>query len=817
MARRVATTYILLAAIIFAIITLLSSASAADATPPDFSQREISLIVHTAKPYGNIIDSIQSLGGTVTVQYENADAVAARIPVANVPRLLALRGVIRVQKDRIIQLPGLLEDHMAARALKLPASQILDPAATASKIGEVPESYFSYLTTITGAKDIWPETGAGANSIVAVIDTGTDAGHTCLSGRDGQGLPASRVIAGPDLSTDAGTPFEGSTLVSNASHGTFVAGLIASRCFIVLDRAIDSDAALIEIFEAHLPEDAFYTSGRLVMMPLVGIAPSSSIYAVKVFPHAGGGASLSIIEAALDHVITRKKLANSGAPGGLDIDVVNMSLGGAALYDGNTLEEQLVDAATEAGMLVVVAAGNDGPAPVSVSTPGTAFTALTAGAASDHVHSRIFWDLFFGPGQGLAMYPDEEIRPADFSGRGPLGDNRPSPDVLANGVFNLSLQPGGGTGFGSGTSFSAPVVAGGAALLSVWAKANDPAAGVEGIRRAIINGATPLSSDFSRQEQGSGFLNVAAALDRLKEGVTGETPAPFVPSAVQPNIQFQDGVFTSTFFSLAPSRGVDFIFEILPATTIVTVAVNNVTIDPNPVPAVLPNSIELYIKGAKRGGTGYIVYSANVFGHAAVIIGDGYVNIGGAISGAFLNASTFEPGLMKVTLQGDWTNNGNVAATVTIRRFDDKQVPDVQQRIGPGATVSISVDIPAGATEAVFELGWEHNWSRFPTNDLDMILCAPGSVLFPDFSGATLNSPERIVVQNPQQGTWQVAILGFGVFTPDDGYYLDVKVTVPGVNPPGVPATQRIELSTPQALHNRDGQDHPALRGALCV
>ena len=817
MPRRVATTYILLAAIILSLVTFPSSASTAGATPPDFSQREISLIVHTAKPYGSIVSSIRSLGGTVTVRYENAGAIAARLPVTKVRQLLALPGVDRVEKDRIVQLPVLLEDHLAARALELSSSQILDPVEMSSKIGEVPDTYFSYLNTITGAKDIWPETGAGANSIVAVIDTGTDAGHPCLSGRDGQGLSASRVIAGPDFSPDVGTAFEGSTLESNASHGTFVAGLIASRCFMVLDRTIESDAELVEIFEAHLPEDTFYTSGRLVMVPLVGIAPSSTIYAVKVFPRSGGGSALSIIEAALDHVITKKNLANSGASGGLDIDVVNMSLGGAALYDGNTLQEQLVDAATEAGMLVVVAAGNEGPAPVSVSTPGTALTALTAGAASDHVHTRIFWDFLFGPGQGLAMYPNEEIRPADFSGRGPLADNRPSPDVLATGVFNLSLNPGGATGFGSGTSFAAPVVAGGAALLSVWVKANDPAAGVRGIRRAIIDGASPLSSDFSRQEQGGGFLNMTAALDRLKEGVTGNTPAPFVPSAVQPNIEFQDGVFTSTIPSLAPSRGVDFIFEITPATTMVTVDLNGVTIDPNPVPAVLPNSIELYVKSAKRGGTGYLIYSANVIGPATVTIGDGYVNLGGFIFGAFLDESNFEPGLMKITIQGDWTNNGNVGAAVTIRRFDDKRVPQVQQRISPGATVSIPVDIPAGATEAVFELGWEHNWSRFPTNDLDMLLCAPGSVLFPDFSGATLNSPERIVVRNPQQGTWQVAILGFGVFTPDDGYYLDVKVTVPGVNPPGLPATQRIELAIPQALHDRDGHDQPVLRGELCV
>ena len=93
MARRVATIYVLLASIILAIIASSSFHSTVNATagaaPPGFTQREISLIVHTAKPYGDIIDSIQSLGGTVTVRYENADAIAARIPVTKIRRLLA--------------------------------------------------------------------------------------------------------------------------------------------------------------------------------------------------------------------------------------------------------------------------------------------------------------------------------------------------------------------------------------------------------------------------------------------------------------------------------------------------------------------------------------------------------------------------------------------------------------------------------------------------------------------------------------------------------------------------------------------------------
>jgi serine protease AprX len=759
------------------------------------------------------------MGGTVTIQYQNVDALAVRLPSAGLGYLASLPAVTRIEKDRIVEMPKLPEEYMEPRLLSVNPSQLLDPPALAAKIGEVPDGFPSYITSVTGAADTWVETGAGAGAITAVIDTGTDANHVCLTGRGDAGNPDSRVIEGPDFSPDAGTEFEGSTLPTNNFHGTFVAGVIASRCFIVLDRRVESDANLAAIFQAHLPDENFFTTGQLIMLPLVGLAPESSIYAVKVFPHTGSGVSSSIIEAAIDHVITKKKEYTAGLPGGLDIDVINLSLGGSARFDGRTLEDLLVDAATDAGILVVAAAGNDGPAPVSISTPGTAFSALTAGAASDPVHTRVFWDIFFGPGQGHAMYPDDEIRPADFSGRGPLADGRASPDVTATGVFNLSLFPQDGTGFASGTSFSTPAVAGGAALLMGWVEANKPEFGPLVVRNAIIDGATPLSSEWKRRSQGAGYLNVAKSLDLLKSGKTSDKlRQPSLDEEI-PNVVLRDGVFSTTIRDLRPARTVDLIFEIKPSTSSVTIDFSGVSIDPNPVPAALPNSIEVYVKGAKRGGLPYLVYSANVVGPARLIIGDGTVRLRGAIFGAFVDRSTMEPGLMKVTVQGDWTNNGDVGARVTIRRTDTKATFDANDQIAPGETILIPVDIPSGTTRAAFELGWRQNWARFPTNDLDMFLCAPGFVLHPDFSGATLNSPEHLAVSNPAAGTWYVMVMGFGVFTPQDAYYLDVDVTAPADTPPDQPASYRVvydEVGQADESHNPDGHNEKIFRGEPC-
>ena len=808
--------YLSLLAISSAALMFPSSSLNAQVPIATDSGDRVGVIIHTAKPYDRLIGVIGDMGGVVTIQYQNADAVAARVPAGSLGRLHRHPLVTGVEKDVIVELPPVPGENLELDGRLIGPAQALENTGVNLKPGELPDRFPSYITKVTGAADVWPETGAGAGTIVAVIDSGTDASHDCLSGAGDVESPEGRVIAGPDLSPDAGTEFEGSTRPTNGNHGTFVAGVIASNCFMVLDKREPADVELAGIFEAHLPPDTFFTSGHHLLTPLVGIAPEATIYAIKVFPRGGGGAASSIIASAVDHAITKKLQYQAGIPGGLDIDVVNMSLGGAALFDGRSVGERLIDTATRSGIVVVVAAGNEGPAPVSVSSPGTAFSALTVGAASDPVHTRIFWDFYFGPGQGLAMYPTDEFRPADFSGRGPLADGRTGPDVLATGVFNHSLVVGGFTGFGSGTSYAAPAVAGGAALLSAWTKANDPELGPLAIRNAIMTGSTSLSDDWKRRSQGSGYMNVYGALDALKSGEAGNELAQAPSDEALPNVTLRNGEFSTSIDSLSPSRARDFVFEVNADTSLVVIDFSGVDIDANPVPAALPNSIEVYVKGAKRGGTSYLVYSANVYGRSRFIVGDGFVDLQGAIFGAFLEESAMEPGLMKVTVQGDWTNNGNVGATVTIRRFDNESTSEPGRRIQPGETILVPFEVPPGTNRASFELGWLHNWTRFPTNDLDMFLCAPGHVLHRDFRGATLDSPEYLTVYNPTPGDWHVMVVAYGVFTPSDAYYLNMDIRAPDERIPSVPSS---EWSGPQQLdqqHNPLGRSEKAFKGESC-
>ncbi|MCH8202611.1 MAG: S8 family serine peptidase [Proteobacteria bacterium] len=764
----------------------LVALTATGSAQPEFPQ--VDVIVHTAKPYNKVIAAIEDLGGTVTMKYVNVDGLAARIPADALAALSGLKGVDGIEKDMVVNLPK-PKDGLP-QTVQFDGLEVLDPAAAAELLGtlqstEPPkkgkgrkkkaepagsgpinlDTYYSWLGGVTGAFDTWADTAAGASSIVAIIDTGTWAAHPCLA--------SSPVIAGPDFSTDSGGGFDGSTLSTNHWHGTFVGGVISNDCAIV-------DAAG-GVIATHLPAAAkIDIGGGLVLIPILGMAPASTIYAVKVFPHTGAGTSTSTIIAALDHVIDVK------LSGAVDIDVLNMSLGGATLFDGRSLEEQVVDAATDAGILVVISSGNEGPSPGSVARPGTAYTALTVAAGTDHVHTRILWDVVFGAGAGVLMYPLEERGVISFSNRGPSADGRNAVDIIAIGTFNFSgFTPPAGAGvlnWASGTSFSAPTVSGAAALLASWRNINGANVGPREIKNALTAGAVPIASDgWSIREQGHGWVQVRNSLDLLQSGKKNSGERHDLDDPLKPTILLGSETEHTETITLKRGRTFDFLLEITEETETVEINVNT----GGPIasgPAPIPNSWEIYVKSAKHGGTVPLVDTANIFDAASIVIGDGSIVLGGAIAGAFLEPAPMEPGIMKVTLEPDWTNNvAELTATVTIKRTNGAPTSNAGGITATFADLDFGffvVDVPGSATTVTFDLSWKHDWSKVATNDFDLLIFAPSCFSFNCalFDAATLNSPERQVVEDPEAGSWFIIVDAFSVNVGRDPWRLDVTI-----------------------------------------
>ncbi len=257
----------------------------------------------------------------------------------------------------------------------------------------------------------------GSGVIVAIVDTGIDADHPSLPNQ----------TAGYDFVNNDADPDD------DHGHGTHVAGTVGAN-------------------------DATYP----------GVAPGAMLMPVKVLNAAGSGSSSDVI-AGVEWAV------DQGA------HVINMSLGTNAAGDGTSALSQAVNNAVKSGVVVVVAAGNNGPDYETVGSPGDAALAITVGALNTSTTI------------------------ADFSSRGPTLDGRVKPDILAPGVGINSTWIGGGYNSQNGTSMASPHVAGIAALLL-----DEHPVTVNVLQEALYTTAVPIPS-YDSNSQGNGKVDGDAA------------------------------------------------------------------------------------------------------------------------------------------------------------------------------------------------------------------------------------------------------------------------------------------------------------------
>ncbi len=274
------------------------------------------------------------------------------------------------------------------------------------------------------------ETGEGVS--VAVIDTGIDAEHETLGSNLGQGFATDGVACTTDCSDG---PFGGggndiddclAAWDDDNDHGTHCAGTIG---------AADNDVGVL------------------------GVAPDVTLHAVKVLECDGSGSFDDIAEGIVWS-------ADQGH------DVQSMSLGSDTDSD---VVKDAVEYADEQGVVMVAAAGNNGPCTDCVGYP----------AAYDEVIA--------------VSATDEADQLADFSSTGP------EVDLAAPGVDVLSTIPRDDYTEFSGTSMACPHVSG--AVATLIAAGTDP--------EDVLDELKTAADDVGLEdpEQGAGRLNVADALD----------------------------------------------------------------------------------------------------------------------------------------------------------------------------------------------------------------------------------------------------------------------------------------------------------------
>ena len=146
-------------------------------------------------------------------------------------------------------------------------------------------------------------------------------------------------------------------------------------------------------------------------------------------------------------------------------------------------------------MVPVFAAGNSGPWPKTVGTPGGYPHSFAVGATN------------------------ARDKATGFSSRGPItwdGVKHTKPDISAPGNAVLSAKPGGGYQKMSGTSMACPHVAGLAALVL---EAN-PDYSVDQVEDLLESTSKDLGKDGKDNTYGHGRADIKAAIDQLKGSST---------------------------------------------------------------------------------------------------------------------------------------------------------------------------------------------------------------------------------------------------------------------------------------------------------
>ncbi|MBS3926138.1 MAG: S8 family serine peptidase [Nitrosarchaeum sp.] len=171
----------------------------------------------------------------------------------------------------------------------------------------------------------------GTGIKIAVIDTGVDYNHPDLFGFG----PEGKVVGGYNFINEGEPPLD------TNGHGTQVAGVIAADGI------------------------------------LKGVAPKAKILAYKVSEDGEGVSSDLIIKAI-------NKSIEDGA------DIINISLG---VNKTNSNIDKAVDNALQKGIIVITAAGNDGPIPQTIGSPGKNPGSITVGATYNNLTSSLIATL----------------------------------------------------------------------------------------------------------------------------------------------------------------------------------------------------------------------------------------------------------------------------------------------------------------------------------------------------------------------------------------------------------------------------------------
>lgn len=344
-----------------------------------------------------------------------------------------------------------------------------------SYVVEIPKKYIHNIKDIKGVKAVYQNAHitaqmnnarkivkwdfarnrnfTGKNIGIAILDTG-------IAPVDDFTRPYNRIVAFKDFINDKNDAYD------DNGHGTHVTGIAAGN---------------------GMRSKGLYC----------GIACESNIIGVKILDNEGKGNTSQVL-AGIQWIIDNKQKYH--------IRIANLSIGSPGVNSLDPLV-RAVNAAWDCGIIMTIAAGNNGPNSATITSPGISKKVITVGSSDDS--------------KAVTIWGSSQV---DFSGRGPTHECILKPDVIAPGADIIScLTPTPYIDLNgseklkiiddyylklSGTSMSTPIVTGAIALLLQ----KNPELTPDDVKYMLKYCTTDLG--YPQNQQGWGLINIEKLISK---------------------------------------------------------------------------------------------------------------------------------------------------------------------------------------------------------------------------------------------------------------------------------------------------------------